>query len=278
MEKAKFYRSFLYVPANNARAVSKAPSLGADHIVLDLEDAVGSGDKHSARVAAVGAIKTAQMVRVNDLSTAYIADDLRAFRSINLSAIMFPKVNSLADVLQAEALMDALGGYGATQIWVMLETAKGILNAADIMTHPRVAGCFMGTNDLSVDLKIGADAARSGLQLALQMGVMAARAAGKICVDGTYNRFDDALGFQAECAQGRMLGFDGKSLIHPAQIATANTVFGITPDQIAQARRIVAAFAAGSGSVVSLDGEMIEDLHARDAQAILDQVDQPPHS
>lgn len=272
------YRSLLFVPAVNARAMEKAPSLPADYFLLDLEDSVSAVEKPKARDAVWSAISQGHfgsqnfMVRVNDLGSAFVADDLRALQSVNVPAILFPKVNSLADVLQAEALLDVLQGFEATEIWVMLETAQGILNAPQIMAHARVAGCLVGPNDLEIDLRAAKSADRTALQTSLQMVVLSARAAGKVCIDGVYNRFDDEVGFAAECLQGRNLGFDGKSLIHPSQIAGANRVFGATDMEIARARQIIEAYEASDSSVVSLNGEMIEELHVKDAQALLDQI------
>jgi len=242
--------------------------LSADKVIYDLEDAVSDHDKPTARDR-LKRISNAGLVRINALTSRHGADDLRSLVGADFDGVVLPKTNSLDDVLQLEAVMDALGQFETHQIWVMIETALGVVNVHQILSHPRVTGCIVGTNDLAVDLGCGDDP-RAAMTVALQSVVLAARAHGKLCLDGVYNAFRDADGFRAECDHGRALGFDGKTLIHPAQIDIANTVFGATAQEIARAKRIVNAFHANDSAVIDLDGQMIEELHAKQAQSILD--------
>ena len=266
------FRSVLYIPASNPRALEKAKKLPVDAIIFDLEDAVAADAKPAARadllqtLMAGGFGNRVRLVRINGLETAWGREDLRALEGANIDGVLLPKVNGSADI-------DAVGKLCVgLPVWAMMETPLGVLNAAEIAGHERVAGLVMGTNDLAKDLRSRASENRAPLQAALQISLLAARAAGIVCVDGVYNAFKDEDGLAAECEQGRDMGFDGKSLIHPAQIATANRVFGPSEAEVELARRQIAAFEAarleGQGVAV-LDGQIVENLHIETARATL---------
>jgi len=277
--RARPYRSVLYIPGSNARALDKARGLPADAIIFDLEDAVAPGEKAVARETLArhlsdgGYGRRALIVRINALDTPWGDDDLSAIMAVGPEAILLPKVGTAADVAAVAARLDAHPATRDTQIWAMMESPEGILNAAAIARAPRMAGFVIGTNDLAKDL---GSRSRAALHMALQQCLLAARAAGILCVDGVYNAFRDEDGLAAECAEGRDFGFDGKTLIHPAQIAIANTVFAPSPEEIELARRQIAAFeaavAAGQGVAV-VDGKIVENLHVETARAILAKAD-----
>jgi (3S)-malyl-CoA thioesterase len=266
------WRSALYVPANKDRAMDKARHLPCDAILFDLEDAVAPASKAEARQMLAGALAAngfgnrARIVRINGLNTPWGADDVQVVASMDCDGVLLPKVNTLADVEALAALIPGL------PIWAMMETPLGVLNAAAIAGHPRLAGMVMGTNDLAKDLRTRDMPHRGALFHALQTCVIAARAHGLIALDGVFNAFRDAAGLAAECAQGRDMGFDGKSLIHPDQIAVANAAFAPTPDEITLALRQIAAFeqadARGLGVAV-LDDRIVERLHILTARATL---------
>ena len=216
------YRSVLYIPGSKERALDKARGLACDAIIFDLEDAVTPDAKPEARetlktaLLAGGYGDRAKIIRVNGLDSEWGADDVAALKDAGADAILLPKVNSRADV---EALDDLLGGE--TAIWAMIETPLGVLNALEIAAHPRLTGFVAGTNDLAKELNCRTPADRLPMMFALQQMLLAARAHDVICVDGVYNQYKDEEGLAAECEQGRDLGFDGKTLIHPAQVAGA---------------------------------------------------------
>jgi (3S)-malyl-CoA thioesterase len=199
-------------------------------------------------------------VRINALDTLWGADDAAAIVQMTCDAVLLPKVNSVADVDALAALIPDL------PVWAMVETPQGVLNAASIAAHPRIAGFVLGTNDLAKDLN---SRSRAALMIALQMSVLAAKAAGIVVLDGVYNTFKDDDGLAAECAEGRDLGFDGKTLIHPAQIAICNAAFGPTDADIALAQRQIAAFDATQSGVAVVDGKIVENLHIVTAKATL---------
>jgi (3S)-malyl-CoA thioesterase len=259
--------------------LEKARDLAVDAIIFDLEDAVTAEEKPNARallaqvLAQGGYGARAQIVRINGMDTPWGADDLAAMAAIGPEAILLPKVGSAADVAAVAAKLDAIPAAQHTRIWAMMETPQGILNAAEIARAPRMAGFVMGTNDLAKDL--GART-RGAMVMALQHCLLAARAAGIICVDGVYNAFKDEEGLAAECAEGRDFGFDGKTLIHPAQVAIANAAFAPSEAEIALARRQIAAYeearANGQGVAV-VDGKIVENLHVETARATLAKAD-----
>lgn len=259
-------RSALYIPASNTRAMEKARSLPVDVILFDLEDAVAPDAKYDARTTLTAGLATGgygtrlRVVRINALDTLWGADDAAAIVQMTCDAVLLPKVNSVADVDALAALIPNL------PVWAMIETPQGVLNAASIAAHPRIAGFVLGTNDLAKDLN---SRSRAALMTALQMSVLAAKAAGIVVLDGVYNTFKDDDGLAAECAEGRDLGFDGKTLIHPAQIAICNAAFGPTDADIALAQRQIAAFDATQGGVAVVDGKIVENLHIVTAKATL---------
>lgn len=273
MQQSRPYRSALYLPASNARALDKARDLPADAIIFDLEDAVAPAEKAAARGALRDALardygNRARIVRINGFDSEWGRDDAAAFAT-GADAVLVPKVNGPADLDAVAAVVPG------TPLWAMLETAAGVLNAAAIAAHPRLGGLVMGTNDLARELGCRDRADRLPLLPALGMCLLAARARGRVILDGVYNAFRDADGLRAECAQGRDMGFDGKTLIHPAQIDIANAVFAPTEDEIALSRRRIEAFDAaladGRGVAV-LDGRIVENLHVETARATLDRA------
>ncbi len=266
------FRSVLYIPGSSARALEKARSLPADALIFDLEDAVAADQKPNARVMVAEAVRAgayrprARLVRVNGLDTEWGRDDVAAYVGLDIDGMVLPKVGCGADVDVLAALIPDVA------IWAMMESPLGILNAVEIAAHPRVAGLVMGTNDLGHDLGGRHTPDRAPLILALQTCLLAARAHRLVCLDGVYNAFRDTDGLRGECQQGRDMGFDGKTLIHPAQVAVANTVFGPTDGEVDMAKRQIVAFedAAKAGKGVAVvDGRIVEILHAETARATL---------
>ncbi len=271
--RSRPYRSVLYIPGSKERALEKARSLPVDAIIFDLEDAVAPDAKEEARATlraeldAGGYGQRARIVRVNGLETEWGRDDIEAIRGADIDALLLPKVDGAE---QLDAAAEALGGD--TPLWAMMETPRGILNAAAIAAHPRLAGFVAGTNDLAKELGCAMRADRLPMLYALEAMLMAARAEGKVCVDGVFNHFRDEDGLRAECEQGRDMGFDGKTLIHPAQVATANAIFAPAAEEIELARRQIAAFREaeerGEGVAV-VDGRIVENLHVETARRTL---------
>lgn len=266
------YRSVLYIPGSNARALEKARGLKADALILDLEDAVTPEEKPAARarvaalVAAGSFAPRAVIVRINGLDTAWGRDDARAMAEAGAEAVLLPKVGAPA---QLSALAEVAG---QAALWAMMETPEGVLNAPAIAAHPRLAGFVLGTNDLAKDLGCEDRPDRGPLMTSLQLCLLAARAHGRICIDGVYNAFRDEAGLRSEAEQGRALGMDGKSLIHPAQIAVVNEVFRPAPERLELARRQIAAHEAAAAEgrgVAVLDGRIVENLHVAAARALL---------
>lgn len=263
------FRSALYIPASNKRALEKAQALPADAIIFDLEDAVAPDEKVAARLALDEALRQdygarARIVRVNGADTPWGADDVAVFGDhAGCDAILLPKVNAPTD-------LDQIGGQ--KPLWAMMETALGMLNAAAIAAHPRLTGMVMGTNDLAKELGSRFRADRLPMQAGLGLCLLAAKAHDCIILDGVFNAFKDDDGLQAECDQGRDMGFDGKTLIHPAQLAIANRAFAPSAGEITLAERQIAAFQAaldlGQGVAV-LDGKIVENLHIVTAKAVL---------
>ncbi len=264
------YRSVLYIPASNARAMEKARTLSADAIIFDLEDAVTPAEKLPARDLLARALLAdyggrTRIVRINGLDTEWGEGDARAFAGL-ADAVLVPKVGRAADLDRVAALVPG------APLWAMMETPAGMLNAAAIAAHPRLQGMVMGTNDLLKDLGARTRPDRQPLMAGLGLCLLAARAYGRVIVDGVYNAFQDTAGLRAECEQGRDMGFDGKSLIHPAQLEAANEIFAPDADELDLARRQIAAFeqarAEGRGVAV-LDGRIVENLHVETARARL---------
>jgi (3S)-malyl-CoA thioesterase len=266
------YRSVLYIPAARERALEKARELAADAIIFDLEDAVAPEEKTRARELLAGVLRSAdyggraRIVRVNGLGTEWCDGDLAAFADHpGVDAVLVPKVNGPAD-------LDAVAGRVRAPLWAMMETAKGCLNPGPIAAHPRLQGMVMGTNDLAKELGTRFRADRLPLMAGLGACVLAAKAEGRVIVDGVFNAFKDEAGLRAECEQGRDMGFDGKTLIHPAQLAFANAVFAPSTDEVALARRHIDAFAearARGEGVAVVDGRIVENLHVASAEALI---------
>jgi citrate lyase beta subunit len=271
------YRSVLYMPGSNPRALDKARGLPADALILDLEDAVAPDEKPRARELVAAAVREGGygrrklIVRINALGTAWGAEDLVAAAEAGPDAILIPKVSMPADVTDVAERMDR--APERTAIWAMMETPIGALNAGAIATaHPRLAGFVLGTNDLIKDLGCEPVPDRAPIQAALSLCLMGARAHGLVCVDGVYNAFRDEEGLRAECRQGRAFGFDGKTLIHPAQLAVANEVFAPSERELERARAEVAAFEAAQArgeGVAVLEGRIVENLHVETARRLI---------
>lgn len=266
-------RSLLYLPASNPRAIEKARGLDADLVVLDLEDAVAPDQKDAARAAAVQAVRTggfrAQVgIRVNGLATEWGEADLEALAGLPLDWIVAPKVEEAGIVDAYDARMDE-----AVSLCAMIETPRAVLGLDAIAgAGGSLKALMLGVNDLAATLGTGESKDREPLKPWLARTVAAARAHDLIALDGVFNRLDDPEGFAAECAQGRLYGFDGKSLIHPNQIEACHAAFSPTPDEIAHAAAIVEAFAAPGAETlgaIRVSGAMVERLHLARAQALL---------
>ncbi|EKX58036.1 L-malyl-CoA/beta-methylmalyl-CoA lyase [Rhodobacter sp. AKP1] len=266
------FRSALYIPGSKERALEKAQGLAADAIIFDLEDAVAHDEKIHARRLLKTTLETVdyghrfRIVRVNGMDTEWGRADLEAFAEAKADAILLPKVSRAADLEAVAALVPDL------PLWAMMETAQGMLNAAEIAAHPRLTGMVMGTNDLAKELGSRYRPDRLAMQAGLGLCLLAARAHGLTIVDGVYNAFKDEEGLRAECEQGRDMGFDGKTLIHPAQLEIANAVFSPSPAEIELANRQIAAFEEaerhGQGVAV-VDGKIVENLHIVTARQTL---------
>jgi citrate lyase beta subunit len=265
-------RSALYLPANRESAVAKARTLAADCIILDLEDAVQPDAKDGARDAALAAANAGGwgdrelLLRVNGLGTPWSAADFGAARAGAFAAIVVPKVDSAAEAARA---VEAAGGI---PVWAMIETPHGVIDAPAIAAVPGVAALLAGMADLAKDLHARPDAARTPLLYSLSAIIVAARAAGKQAFDGVFTDIHDAAGFEAEARQGLMLGFDGKSLIHPSQVEPCNRVFSPSAADIADAQGLIAAYEAGLASgagVTTFRGKLVEVLHVAEARRVL---------
>jgi citrate lyase subunit beta/citryl-CoA lyase len=272
-------RSVLYMPAANERALEKAKTIAADAIIFDLEDAVAPDAKESARPNAVAAASSGEYgnreltIRCNGLDTPWGADDLRAAAGSGASAVVVPKVGSVAYLDEISAILDGAGAPESLKIWAMIETPTAIFDVRAIAAHPRVAVLVMGTNDLAREIRSRLGAAdRHPLVPHLVTALLAAREAGKVILDGVYNDVKDLDGFRAECVQGMELGFDGKTLIHPGQVDITNEVWAPTEAEVEHARKVIAAFDEGlreGKGVVTVDGRMIENLHVANAQRVI---------
>ncbi|MFZ6005191.1 MAG: HpcH/HpaI aldolase/citrate lyase family protein [Actinomycetota bacterium] len=272
-------RSVLYMPGANARALEKAQSIPADALILDLEDAVAPDAKPEARERVCAAAASGDYgrreiaIRANGIGTAWHDDDLRAIAAAGPHAVVVPKIDSAAEVHQIEKALEAGGAPDHTRIWAMLETPIAMLRAKEICAaSERLAVLVMGTNDLAKELHAARVPGRQPLLAGLGLCLLAARATGKVILDGVYNDIKDEAGFAAECRQAREMGFDGKTLIHPSQVDPCNAEFAPTADEVESASRIIAAFeeaeAEGRG-VVTVDGRMIENLHVEEARRVL---------
>ena len=272
-------RSVLYMPGSNARALEKGRSLAADALILDLEDAVAPDAKALARAQIAEAVEAGGyggrelIVRVNALDSPWGRDDIAALAACGADAILLPKVESAAMVHEAAKLMDAAGAPAETAIMCMMETPRGMLHAEEVAGASERLSCLvMGTSDLVKDLHASHTGARLPVLTALSLCLLAARACGLAIVDGVHLDLNDDEGFAAVCRQGKMLGFDGKTLIHPKTIAKANEVFAPSDEEVAFSHRIIAAHAEAAAQgkgVVVVDGKLIENLHVENAQRLV---------
>ncbi|MGH1413767.1 MAG: HpcH/HpaI aldolase/citrate lyase family protein [Pelagimonas sp.] len=268
--RARPYRSVLYIPGSKERALEKARTLPIDAIIFDLEDAVAPGEKVAARATLKTALETSygnrtRIVRINGLDTEWGQDDARAVNEMECDAILLPKVESTAQ-------LDALAKLCDKPIWSMMETPRGMLAAAEIGAHPKMVGMVMGTNDLAKELNSRFRADRLPMMPGLGLCLLAAKATDCIIVDGVYNAFKDADGLLLECEQGRDMGMDGKTLIHPAQVDVANTAFAPSDAEIDLAQRQIDAFTAAEAEgqgVAVVDGKIVENLHVETAKKTL---------
>lgn len=269
-------RSCLYMPASNARALEKAKTLPADTIILDLEDAVAPNAKDDARNAACNALveggygRREIVVRVNAMDTPWFADDIKSACASTASAILVPKIRSASDVIEISNLMDQQGAAEGLKLWAMIEMPIAVLNIAQIAetgSSTRLTTFVMGFNDLAKEMRAEQD--RALFTPAIAQTIMAGRTFGLNILDSVYNDFKDPAGFEQECRQAKAYGFDGKTLIHPAQIDIANREFAPDDGKIAEAQAIIAAFKdpvnAGKG-VITVDGKMTERLHLQQAE------------
>jgi citrate lyase subunit beta / citryl-CoA lyase len=269
-------RSVLYMPSSNERALEKAKTIACDAIIFDLEDAVAPDAKPAARDAACAAVQSGEygrrelILRVNGLDTEWHADDMAAASEAGPDVVLVPKVNSADEVRSLVAAMEAAGAPERTSLWAMVETPIAMLNALSIaQASPRLTGFVMGTNDLVKELYAEHVPGRQPVLPALGLALLAARAAGIVIIDGVYNDVKNTDGFLAECRQGRELGFDGKTLIHPGQVDGANETFAPSAQAVEDAHGILTAWEARTTGVVTYNGRMIENLHVESARRTL---------
>ena len=280
-------RSALFVPGSNARAIAKAKTVAADVLIFDLEDSVATGHKESAREAvatAVAELTTGRreiVVRINGLDTPWVARDIAAMVAVKPDALLLPKIERTDDIRRARAALAAAQAPKALNLWVMIETPMAIINAAAIaavaaMPAPSITGFVIGTNDLTAEIGAPPRPGRAALLPHLSQALLAARAHNLAILDGTYNDLDDRKGLRAECQQGRDMGMDGKTVIHPSQVPIANDAFSPDAEELIWARRVVETFALPDNSgveVMRLAGRMVERLHERAARRMLELAD-----
>ena len=265
------------MPSSNERALEKAKTLPVDGLILDLEDAVGPDHKDAARENACAAAASGEygsrevMIRVNGLGTRWHDDDLAAACAAGPDGIVVPKVDSADEVRGLVAAMERLGAPGTTRLWAMVETPRAVLAVGEIASaSPRLAGLVVGTNDLVKELGARNVPGRAPLLTALSLALLAGRRAGIAVLDGVWNDVQDLDGFEAECRQGRDLGFDGKTLIHPGQVGPCNDVFAPSAEEVEDARALVDAWEAAAGAgVVTHRGRMVENLHVDIARRVI---------
>lgn len=270
-------RSVLYMPSSNERALEKAKSIPCDALILDLEDAVAPDAKPAAREAACAAAASGEYgrrtvtIRVNSLGTEWHDDDLRAAAEAGPAAVVVPKVGSADEVHRLVDALEAAGAPDHTTLWAMVETPVAILDALAIArASQRLSAFVLGTNDLVKELYAEHVPGRAPILPSLHTALLAGRAAGLAVLDGVYNDVKDTDGFLAECRQGREMGFDGKTLIHPGQVEGANEAFAPSEQAVEDARGLIEAWEAGQGSgVVTYNGRMVEALHVESARRTL---------
>ena len=271
-------RSVLYMPGANTRALEKAKSLAADSLILDLEDAVAPAAKVGARENIRAALESGfgyreAVVRINGLDTPWGLDELKTFANSKADAIVLPKVESAAQIQTVADLLKQFNAPKNMTIWAMIETPKAIFKLQEIASsHPLLEALVLGTSDLVKDLHARHTPSRVETQTALSLSVLAARAYGLCVLDGVHLSLDDEVGLKQSCIQGRDMGFDGKTLIHPNQIAYANEIFGPSSAEVTEAQERISAYEAaiksGAGIAV-LNGKLIEELHIQDAKRVL---------
>lgn len=286
MNEPQVLRSALYTPGANLAVMMKAARSAADVLIFDLEDAVSPDMKAEARRNVVRALSEPELqarkvvVRVNGFGTPWYEEDVRAIARSNMVGVLFPKINTARDVALAESLLGMYGVPRSTQLWCMIETPTGILNAAAIgklatEESSRMTTWVLGTNDLVKDLRGQHTPKRENLVPMMAMALLAARANGLYLLDGVHNDVKDAAGFEFTCSQGRQMGFDGRTLIHPAQIETCHQVYSPSEAEISEAREVIEAFSlpenAGKGAI-QIRGRMVELLHAASARQTLETV------
>jgi citrate lyase subunit beta / citryl-CoA lyase len=258
-------RSLLFMPGSNARALEKARNLGADSLILDLEDSVAPDGKARARdqiaqaIAAKGFGQREVLIRTNGLDTPWWREDIAMAGPARPDGILVPKISSVEDLTMIAVGLDEIGAAPSIKVWAMIETARAV----------RLAGFVFGPNDISRETRIRMLPGRAAMIPMITHCILAARANGLEMLDGPYSDFSNVDGFALECAQGRDLGFDGKTLIHPGQIDACNAIFTPPADEVAHARRIIAAFERPENAArgaIQLDGQMVERLHAEMAR------------
>ncbi|MBT0770395.1 CoA ester lyase [Kineosporia sp. J2-2] len=272
-------RSALYVPGSNRRALEKARALAADVLLLDLEDAVAPEAKTAAREAVCVAVPELArsgrelVVRLNAPGTPWYADDLRAVARVAPDAVLIPKVSGPQTVHTVERDLETAGAPDGTAVWALLETPAAMFAAREIAaSSPRLGVLVLGTNDLANELHAEHVPGRAPLLAGIGLAVLGARAEGRVILDGVYNDVRDLAGFEAECVQGRQFGLDGKTLIHPAQVEPCNRVFAPSAEQVEHSRAVLAAWdraVADGRGVATVDGRLVENLHAENAKRIL---------
>jgi citrate lyase subunit beta/citryl-CoA lyase len=270
-------RSTLYVPGSNHRALARAPSLPADAFILDLEDAVLPEHKVTAREAVAAVVHSGAFgprevaIRCNPPDSTWGVADLRAAAASGAHAAVLPKVATATEVARASAVLDAADQGGRVSLWLMAETPTALLDLRLLIgASARVEVVVLGTADLGLALRLPPGDSRTALVPHLARAILEARASGVDILDGVYPQLADSAGLRAECAEGRALGFDGKTLIHPGQIAVANEIFGVAPEEAAAAERLIAAWSAaaeqGGSAVAVVNGRMVERLHVEQAE------------
>jgi citrate lyase subunit beta/citryl-CoA lyase len=272
-------RSMLFMPGSNPRALEKARSLPCDGLIFDLEDAVAPEAKETARTAVAAALAAGGyaprelVLRVNPLDTVWGHADLAIAATLPLDAVLLPKVENAERVRLTLGLLDALRAPPQLSVWCMIETPLGVLAAAEIAgASPRVGALVLGTSDLTADLHARPTRDRLPLMTGLGLVLLAGRAHDRAILDGVHLDLADAEGFAAACRQGRDLGFDGKTLIHPDQIAPANEAFAPRTEEVARARRLIAAYAeadAAGKAAVRFEGRLVEALHVAEARRLI---------
>jgi citrate lyase subunit beta / citryl-CoA lyase len=270
------HRSLLFMPGSNARALEKARNLPADGIILDVEDSVAPEAKGLARsqiaqaIAAGGFGKREVLIRTNALDSSWWADDIAMAAKARPDGILVPKISSVEDLATIARCLREANADPSIRVWTMIETARAVLRAEELAAasrdvEPRLAGFVFGPNDISRETRIRMQPGRATMLPMITHCILASRAYGLEILDGPYSDFSNVGGFSQECAQARDLGFDGKTLIHPGQIEACNAIFTPPAEEVTQARRIIAAFELpenASRGAISLDGQMVERLHA----------------